>query len=405
MENSLFEDVPYIEKDVIFELMRLYKDDKFEKKVDLGIGVYRDNYGKPCLLSSVRKAESIIITDPNYNHEYLPIDGLPSFIEASKKLVFGENSPLINSGCVSSVQTISGTGANHLGSLFISLFNKGAVCYFSRPTWSNHDPIWKHAGLTIREYPYFDESTCGFDFEGMITTLQEAPENSIILLHVCGHNPTGVDPTREQWIKICDVMKEKKLFPFFDFAYQGFVSGDIDEDAWPIRHFSERGFELCVCHSFSKSFGLYGERCGCFHLVVKSPDIAKNVHSQLVRIQRNEISSPPSYGAKIVSLILNNEQLTQEWKKNILEISNRIKEIRKLFYQELIRLGTPGSWEHIINQVGMFSYLSLSEKDICRLVNEFHIYIPSNGRISISGLRTGNLEYVARAFDTVVRDL
>ncbi|KTW28067.1 hypothetical protein T552_01929 [Pneumocystis carinii B80] len=403
--GSLFADIPFIKKDVIFGLMEIYRDDDFENKVDLSVGIYRDEYGNTTPLSCVKKAESMLISDPEYNHEYLAIDGFYPFIEHSKKLIFGKESPLIKNGCVSSIQTISGTGANHLGALFMSIYNKRKICYFSKPTWSNHHPIFGHVGFTVKEYPYFDKSTCGLDFEGMIGTLQEAPENSIVLLHVCAHNPTGVDPSREQWIKICDVMQEKKLFPFFDVAYQGFVSGDLDEDVWPIRHFSERGLELSVCHSFSKNFGLYGQRCGCFHLVTKSSEIAKNVQSQLVRLQRNEISSPPSHGAKIVSLILDSEELTQELKFNILEMWGRIRKMRELFYQELIKLGTPGSWDHIIKQVGMFSYLNMSEKHIRRLHDEFHIYMPPNGRISMAGLRLGNIEYVAKAFDTVIRDL
>lgn len=207
MEDSLFQCVPFVDKDPIFELARLYKIDTFDKKVDLSVGVYRDDDGNPYVLPAVTKAEHMLISCLDYDHEYLSIDGLPSFIEVSKKLVFGMDSPLITNGCVSSIQTVSGTGANHTGFLFISLFNEGAVCYVSRPSWLNHDPILKHVGFTIKEYPYFDESTCGFDFEGMIGALKEAPENSVVLLHVCAHNPTGVDPTREQWVKICDLMQ------------------------------------------------------------------------------------------------------------------------------------------------------------------------------------------------------
>ncbi|KAG4300709.1 hypothetical protein PCK1_003138 [Pneumocystis canis] len=351
--KSLFENVPYVQRDALFELSRLYKEDRFDKKVDLGIGVYRDDCGNPW---------------------------------------------------VSSIQTISGTGANHMGALFMSLFNKGATCYLSRPTWINHPAIWARVGIPIAEYPYFDQSTLGINFNEMLSTLKQAPEKSIILLHVSAHNPTGVDPTHEQWVEICKVISEKKLFPFFDFAYQGFVSGDLDEDAWPVRYFADSGLELCVCHSFSKNFGLYSQRCGCFHFVTKSADVAKNVSSQLTVIQRSEVSSPPSYGAKIISLIINNEQLTQEWKRNLQEMSNRIKKMRKSLYDYLIKLGTPGSWEHIINQKGMFSYIGLNEYQIKRLINEFHIYLPLNGRISMSGLRSSNLEYVVKAFDTVVRE-
>ncbi|KAG5518537.1 hypothetical protein PMAC_002933 [Pneumocystis sp. 'macacae'] len=394
--GSLFKDVPCIERDILFELKRLYKEDKSEKKVDLGIGAYRDDYGRPWVLSSVRMAESRLLADPNYNHEYLDIEGLPSFIEASRKLAFGEDSCLLHNDCVSSIQTVSGTGANHMGALFMSLFNKGAICYLSSPTWVNHKRIWNCVGVPIVEYPYFDNSTLGIDFKGMISTIQHAPEKSIILLHVSAHNPTGVDPTYEQWTKICDVIQEKNLFPFFDFAYQGFVSGNIDQDAWPIRYFVSRGLELCVCQSFAKNFGLYGERCGCLHIVSKSPDVAKNISSQLSILQRSEIS--------IVSLILNDKQLTQEWKNNLLEMSSRIRKMRMLLYDNLIKLGTPGSWEHIINQVNI-NFFGLNKEHIKRLMDEFHIYMLCTGRISMSGLRSDNVEYVAKAINIVVSEL
>ncbi|KAG4304713.1 hypothetical protein PORY_001766 [Pneumocystis oryctolagi] len=400
--ESLFKRVPYIQRDALFELMRLYKEDESEKKVDLGIGAYRDDLGNPWVLTSVKLAETKLLSDPNYNHEYLAIEGLPSFIEVSKKLVFGEDSVLVYNGCVSSIQTVSGTGANHMGAIFMSLFNKGSVCYLSKPTWINHNRIWSHVGIPIFEYPYFDNLTLGINFQGMLSTLQQAPEKSIVLLHVSAHNPTGVDPTCEQWVILCELMKQRKLFPFFDFAYQGFVSGDVNEDAWPVRYFASQGLELCVCQSFSKNFGLYGERCGCLHIVSKSADIAKNISSQLSILQRSEVSSPPSYGAKIVSLILNDEELTQEWKKDLLTMSSRIKKMRQSLYDYLMMFKTPGSWEHIINQRGMFSYTGLSKCHIQRLMEEFHIYMPLSGRISMSGLRSDNIEYVARAINIVI---
>lgn len=242
----------------------------------------------------------------------------------------------------------------------------------------------------------------------MKSTIQSATEGSIILLHACAHNPTGVDPTREQWKEIANIIREKKHFPFFDCAYQGFASGDLENDAWAIRYFVEQGFELCVAQSFAKNFGLYGERAGCFHFVTSPGSDAGNtisrIASQLAILQRSEISNPPAYGARIASTVLNDPALFAEWKENLKTMSGRIIQMRKDLKSKLEELGTPGTWNHITDQIGMFSFTGLTEKQVLKIREDAHVYMTKNGRISMAGLNTNNVDYVAKAIDKVVRE-
>lgn len=347
--------------------------------------------------------------DPALNHEYLPIAGLPDFTAAAAKVMLGASSPAFADKRVTSMQTISGTGAVHLGGLFISRFYKPKpTIYLSNPTWANHNQIFSNVQLPVAQYPYFDKSTKGLDFKGMTKALKDAPERSVVLLHACAHNPTGVDPTREQWKEIAQIMKSKKQFPFFDCAYQGFASGDLDQDAWAVRYFIEQGFELCIAQSFAKNFGLYGERAGCFHFVTSPGSDAQNtikrIASQLAILQRSEISNPPAYGARIASTILNDEKLFKEWEENLKTMSGRIKEMRTALRSKLEELKTPGTWNHITDQIGMFSFTGLTEQQVLKIRSDAHVYMTKNGRISMAGLNTGNVEYFAKAMDKVVRE-
>lgn len=243
----------------------------------------------------------------------------------------------------------------------------------------------------------------------MKKTISEAPDRSIILLHACAHNPTGVDPTEQQWREIADVIRAKNHFPFFDTAYQGFASGDLDRDAGAIRYFVEQGFELLVAQSFAKNFGLYGERAGCFHFVTSptgasAPETVTRVASQLAILQRSEISNPPIYGARVASTVLNDDALFAEWKENLRTMSGRIISMRKALRGKLEELGTPGTWNHITDQIGMFSFTGLTEAQVLKLRQDAHVYMTKNGRISMAGLNTRNVEYFAKAVDKVVRE-
>jgi aspartate aminotransferase len=390
-------------------LMAAFRADTFDKKVDLGIGAYRDDNAKPWVLPVVKKADEILRNDPALNHEYLPIAGLASFTSAAAKLMLGANSPALSEKRACSIQTISGTGAVHLGALFLSRFYPGnPAVYFSNPTWANHNQIFSNVSLPIATYPYFSKSTKGLDFDGMKKTITEAPDRSIILLHACAHNPTGVDPTQDQWKELAVLLKQKSHFPFFDCAYQGFASGDLNKDAWAVRYFIDQGFELCIAQSFAKNFGLYGERAGCFHFVTGAGSDAQKtigrIASQLAILQRSEISNPPAYGARIAGLVLNDEALFKEWEENLKTMAGRIISMRKALRSKLEKLGTPGTWNHITDQIGMFSFTGLNEKQVQTLRDVAHVYMTKNGRISMAGLNTGNIDYFAKAVDKVVRE-
>ncbi|KAL2152930.1 hypothetical protein VTH82DRAFT_4085 [Thermothelomyces myriococcoides] len=405
--------VPQAPEDPLFGLMRAYRADSNPNKVDLGIGAYRDDNAKPWVLPVVKKADEILRNDPEANHEYLPIAGLASLTSKAAELLLGQSSPAIAEKRVSSVQTISGTGAVHLGALFLAKFYKaqGAnrTVYLSNPTWANHHQIFTNVGLPIATYPYFDKNTKGLDIDGLKAALEQAPDGSIILLHACAHNPTGVDPTPEQWREIASLMRAKKHFPFFDTAYQGFASGDLDRDAGAIRLFVDEGFELVIAQSFAKNFGLYGQRAGCFHYVASpsadAANVTSRVASQLAILQRSEISNPPIYGARIASIVLNDPALFAEWQENLRTMSGRIIDMRKRLRAKLEELKTPGQWNHITDQIGMFSFTGLTEPQVLKLRSDYHIYMTKNGRISMAGLNSKNVDYVATAIDKVVREV
>lgn len=257
----------------------------------------------------------------------------------------------------------------------------------------------------MNQYPYWKASTRGLDYEGYLNTLETCPESSIILIHACAHNPTGVDPAQDQWSKIADVCERRKLFPFFDCAYQGFASGDLEKDAWATRYFIERGFEMCIAQSFAKNFGLYGERAGAFHFISKNSDVAKRVSSQLAVLQRSEISNPPAFPARITSLVLNDETLFREWTVELKGMAERIISMREALHKKLVELKTPGNWDHIVSQIGMFSFTGLSPKQVEYLTSKHHIYLTKNGRISMAGLNTTNVAYFAKAVDEAVREI
>ncbi|EER39307.1 aspartate aminotransferase [Histoplasma capsulatum H143] len=313
-QESLFSTLEIPQYDEVFGLMAQFVADTSPQKVSLGAGVYRDNEAKSWRLNIVRKVEKQLCEDPTFDHEYLPIEGYQPFVDAARDLVFGNSCPIAK-GRIASLQTVSGTGANHLGARFlkehlprlISPSSSSATptrkIWLSDPTWANHHLIWdlvasSSTGSPIKTvlYPYYHAQTRSFDFDGMIRTLEaNAQRGDVILLHACAHNPTGLDPTRAQWEAIASLCQRKGIFPFFDSAYQGFASGDLDNDAWAMREFVARGMEMCVAQSFSKNLGLYGQRVGAFHLVCHTEDSARRARFQLIELQRGEISMPPAY--------------------------------------------------------------------------------------------------------------
>ncbi|KAG2228727.1 aspartate aminotransferase [Thamnidium elegans] len=403
---SVFQEVPQAPPDAIFHLTASYKADTNPNKINIGVGAFRTDEMKPYVLPVVRKAETILYSDETLDHEYQPIAGQPSYTRAATRLILGEDSPAIKEGRTAGVQTISGTGANHTGALFLHQFyKKSNKCYISNPTWANHRSIFSLVGFEVEEYPYWNPQTRGLDYEGLLQSLRDAPQGSIFVLHPCAHNPTGVDPTQEQWKGIAKIMQERDLFPFFDCAYQGFASGDLDKDAWAVRYFVEQGFELFVCQSFAKNFGLYGERAGNLTIVGKTPEATKRVFSQFEKLQRSEISNPPAFGSRIVDIVLNDKDLYAEWKENLKYMSHRIIEMRHALKGHLVELKTPGTWDHITNQIGMFSFTGLKPAQVKVLKEKYHIYMTDNGRISMAGVSTKNVAYLAKSIDDVVRNV
>ncbi|KAI9204690.1 pyridoxal phosphate-dependent transferase [Polychytrium aggregatum] len=401
--TSAFENVPLAPPDAIFHVAASHRADPDPSKINLGIGAYRDDNGSPWVLPVVRRAEKLILEDSSLDHEYLPIAGLKSFTDASVKLILGDSSPAILEKRFAANQTISGTGAVRLGAEFLARFHKSVV-YISNPTWAVHRNIFSDSGFEVREYKYWNESTRGLDLESVLSTFQSAPEGSILVLHACAHNPTGVDPTLDQWKQISDVVKAKNHFVFFDCAYQGFASGDLDRDAQAVRYFVEEGHELFVAQSYAKNFGLYGERIGCLTVVAQSTEQAKNISSQLERITRSLISNPPTFGARIVSLVLNNPELYEQWKTELKSMADRIILMREQLYDALVKHETPGTWNHIVDQIGMFSFTGLNPTQCKLLTDKFHVYLASSGRISMAGLNSKNVQRFADAVDYVVRN-
>lgn len=388
----------------IFALSRAYQQDTNPKKVDLGIGAYRDNTARPWVLPVVRKAQIAVANDTTLNFEYLNQLGLPEFTSAATELLLGPNSVYAKENRVVSCQSLSGTGALSLAAALLIKIMGYKTVYYSKPTWGNHLDIFRYAGCEdIRPYRYWDAVNRKIDFEGLTEDLRNAPKDAIIIFHACAHNPTGIDPTDEQWKVMADICEEKGLFPLFDCAYQGFASGSVDNDIKSFRYFLSRGFETLCCQSFAKNFGLYNQRCGNLAIVVKDPKSVEPIKSQLALLVRKYYSNPPAAGARIVAKILNDPTLLEEWKQAIKDMSTRIMTMRKALRQHLEDLKTPGSWNHITDQIGMFSYTGLNASQVKYLINEFHIYLPDDGRISLAGLNTENVQYVAEAINKAVQ--
>lgn len=406
---TIFNDVPQLPPDALFDIKKRLSQDTRPLKVDLGIGAYRDNSGKPWVLPSVQSAEEKLKKDPNYNHEYLPITGLPTFTSGAARIIFGED---YDQERTISIQSISGTGALHIAAKFIEKFLPNKTVYLSNPTWPNHKAIFESQNLKTAEYPYWDAATKSLQLNGFIQTIETAPEGSIFLLHACAHNPTGLDPNKEQWSQILDTISKKSHIVLFDSAYQGFATGDLDRDAFAVRlglAKLQNVAPVIVCQSFAKNVGMYGERVGCFHLVIpnQSGEVNKKVktalNTQLAKIVRSEVSNPPAYGSKIVATILNDPELTKQWHTDMITMSSRISEMRHKLRDHLVELGTPGNWNHIVNQCGMFSFTALTPEMVQRLEQYHAVYMVSSGRASIAGLNEGNVLHVAKAIDEVVR--
>ncbi|KAK1232668.1 aspartate transaminase aat1 [Marasmius sp. AFHP31] len=401
---SVWSNVPAGPPDPILGVTEAFKADKDPRKINLGVGAYRDDAGKPYVLNSVKKAEQLVAsTTPD--KEYLPITGLADFTKNAAKLAYGADSAPLKDGAIAVTQSISGTGALRIGGAFLARhYPHSKVVYLPNPSWGNHTPIFRDSGLEVRQYRYFDKKTVGLDFEGLKADLQAAPEQSIVLLHACAHNPTGVDPTDQQWKEISDIVKEKKLFPFFDMAYQGFATGSIANDAFAVRHFVSQGHQVALAQSFAKNMGLYGERVGAFSITARDPEEKARVDSQLKIVIRPMYSNPPIHGARIANAILSDSALYKEWEGEVKYMADRIIGMRETLYNMLTHeLKTPGEWGHIKSQIGMFSFTGLTTPQTKALAEKAHVYMTADGRISMAGLNAGNIQHFAESVHAAVK--
>jgi len=402
---SVWAHIPAGPPDPILGVTEAFKADTSPNKINLGVGAYRDENGKPYVLPSVKKAEAILVTN-NVNKEYAPITGEAEFSKLAATLAYGEDSTPLNENRIAATQSISGTGALRVGGAFIARHyphENRKIIYIPKPSWGNHNPVFRDSGLEVRGYRYFDKDTVGLDFQGLKEDLKAAPEQCIVLLHACAHNPTGVDPTPEQWKEISDIVKEKRLFPFFDMAYQGFASGSTSKDAFAVRHFVKEGQQIALAQSFAKNMGLYGERVGAFSLVTSSPEERAKVESQIKIIVRPMYSNPPIHGARIVSTILSTPDLYRQWEQEVKGMADRIISMREKLYDSLTKdLGTPGNWGHIKSQIGMFSFTGLTQPQTKALAEKAHVYMTADGRISMAGLNANNIQYFAESVHKAV---
>ncbi|KAF5742975.1 aspartate aminotransferase cytoplasmic [Tripterygium wilfordii] len=403
--DSVFANVVQAPEDPILGVTVAYNKDTSPNKLNLGVGAYRTEEGKPLVLNVVRRAEQILVNDQARVKEYLPIVGLAEFNKLSAKLILGADSPAIAESRVTTVQGLSGTGSLRVGAEFLARHYHQRTIYIPLPTWGNHPKIFTIAGLSVKTYRYYDPATRGLDFQGLLEDLGAAPSGAIVLLHACAHNPTGVDPTLEQWEQIRQLMRSKALLPFFDSAYQGFASGSLDIDAQPVRLFVADGGECLVAQSYAKNMGLYGERVGALSIVCKKADVSSRVESQLKLVIRPMYSNPPLHGASIVATVLKDRDLYNEWTVELKAMADRIITMRQKLFDALTARGTPGDWSHIIKQIGMFTFTGLNSEQVAFMTKEYHIYMTSDGRISMAGLSSKTVPHLADAIHAAVTRL
>lgn len=399
--SKLFQSVELAPRDPILGLTEQYNADTRPNKINLGVGVYYDDAGRVPLLRCVHKVE-VERVQAQLAHSYLPIEGLANLNRGTRELVLGKDHEAIKSGRCVTVQSIGGTGALKIGADYLRALLPDAKVAISRPSWENHRALFEKAGFEVLEYPYYNQSTHGLDIDGMLTFLKGMPAKSIVVLHACCHNPTGVDPTLEQWTQIAQVVQERDLVPFMDIAYQGFGDG-LNEDAAAVRLFAEMGLNCLISTSFSKSFSLYGERIGALTLVTDSADEAARVLSQVKRVIRTNYSNPPTFGGAIVAEALNNPALFAMWDEELAEMRQRIKTMRSELVRKLRENGIDMNFDFVLSQKGMFSYSGLTTAQVDKLREDHAIYAISSGRICVAALNTKNIDTIAEAVATVIK--
>jgi aromatic-amino-acid transaminase len=397
---SLFTAVEMAPRDPILGLNEQFATDKNPLKVNLGVGVYFDDNGKIPLLECVQLAEKELISKPTARG-YLPIDGIAAYDSAVKALVFGGASEAVTSGRIATVQTLGGTGGLKVGADFLKKLLPNAGLLISDPSWENHRAIFTQAGFNVGTYGYYDAVNKGIDFPAMMKSLNDAPRQTIVVLHACCHNPTGYDISQEQWDQVIEIVKNKELTPFLDLAYHGFGSG-LAEDGQVVGKFINSGMNFFVSTSFSKSFSLYGERVGALSVVCTDKAECDRVLSQLKIMVRTNYSNPPIHGGSVVAHVLNTPELRALWEEELGEMRVRIKLMRSMLVAGLKDAGVKANMDFITDQIGMFSYSGLAKDQMVRLRNEFGVYGTDSGRMAVSALNTKNVKHVADSIAKVM---
>lgn len=398
--RSVFERVKMAPPDAILGLAREFADDPHPNKVNLAVGVYRDDNGEPVVLEAVRRAAQ------GADMDYAPITGLPGYVDSTRRLCFGDDILADHAERIASAQTLSGTGALSLGAALLQKLSAhpDMPVYAPTPTYGNHAGIFHHSGLELQSYPYYDYATNTLQIELMLDFLSGLPAGAVVLLHACAHNPTGVDPTMEDWEKIIAVCAESRLIPFVDMAYQGFATGDMAADAYVPRALANSSIKtFLVAQSFAKNFGLYGQRVGALHVACNDAAEAERLKSQMAVMIRATYSNPPIWGAHAVHSILTSPELTTLWREELQAMSQRMYTVRAELVAELKRCGSTKPWDHLATGVGMMGMTGLNPDQVQELKETYHIYLTGNGRIAFSGLTSKNLPYVANAFHEVTK--
>jgi aspartate/tyrosine/aromatic aminotransferase len=381
--------------DSILGLTEEFKKDQNPQKVNLGVGVYKDEDGNTPVLRCVKAAEKELL-ETQASKSYLPISGDPAYAAAVQSLILGEGNEVITSGRAATVHAPGGTGALRVGGDLIHKFTPDARIWVSSPTWANHNGIFGAAGFEISQYGYYDSKTHALDFDIMMSDLERIPAGDVVVLHACCHNPSGVDLDAEQWQQVAALAAKNGWIPFLDFAYQGFGDG-VDEDRFAVEQFAAAGVDVYVASSFSKNFGLYNERTGAITVITPSAEEAGVAMSHLKTVVRTNYSNPPAHGGLVASLILNSPELHKMWLEELADMRDRIVNMRQLLVAGLASQGVDGDFSFIERQRGMFSFSGWSDDVVSQLKRENNIYIVGGGRINLAGLTTSNIEYVCKA--------
>ncbi|QUX96932.1 aromatic amino acid aminotransferase [Marinomonas sp. CT5] len=397
----MFKHLKAVSGDPLLALIIAHQQDPNPNKVDLGVGVYKDDNGHTPILNTVKKAEAILLEQEN-SKSYLGIYGATEFEAIIKDLLLGEGNPLIASGRIRSTQTPGGTGALKVAADFISANLKDARLWVSDPTWGNHQSIFNSAGVEVQEYPYYDPETNGLRFDDMMAKLEaEAKEGDVLLLHACCHNPTGIDLQFDHWKVLTDFVNKRGLLPLIDAAYQGFGDG-LDEDLAGLRHMAANVKDMLIANSFSKNFGIYRERCGGLSVIAESADEANAAFSIIGQAIRANYSMPPAHGAAVVYTIMSNPELKAEWELEVAAMRDRINGLREKLVAKLAASGASKDFSFIKDQRGMFSYSGLTLEQVRALRNDYSIYIADTGRMSVSGVSDSNIDYLCESIAKVV---